>query len=66
MELKNILLFFLLSLLVLSNQFKNTILSNMDKTVENGEITQYGDVVRSICIVFGYICIEKLIDMDLL
>lgn len=66
MELKNILLFFLLCLLILSKQFTTNVLTHVDKAIENGDITQYGNVIRSIVIVLGYICIEKLIDLDLL
>jgi hypothetical protein len=66
MEIKNILLLFLLILLILSNQFNSTILSNIDNSIINSEVTQYGNVIKSIFIIIGYICIEKMIEYDLL
>ena len=66
MNSKNALLLLILILLVLNNHFTSNILTKFNGSIENGEITQSGHIIQSIIIVLGYICIEKLIDYDLL
>jgi len=66
MNYKGYILLFVLFLLITSSQFTEVILSKINGTTVNNEVTYYGNIVKGIILILSLITINILIEKDMI